>query len=482
MIDTILIDALTPDCRIASLRNSTLIDIKIFRVGDTARAGDVILGRVKAVVPSIRGVFIDLGDQKDGFLPFPEKAQRSPFQEGEALIVQVRHEAMADKGARLTTRVSLPGRYAVYTPGQPGINVSRKGKESDLADRIAKAVAAQIEAGDGAIIRTAALTIGEDGLCRVVSELSALRDEWLDARRVCTQVKPPHSLICAPDPVLQALQGLDISVTKRIVVEGFDAFLRTKEYLADLEPGLLDRLHQHQGSEGVLESEGVEAEIDAALIPRVPLPSGGCLHIHETPACVTVDVDTDRATIVSGKKGRELIRQTNREAADAVMHALRLRNLSGNIVVDFIRDGDREAGRALLARLVSVSLDDPVPVEVVGFTRLGFVELMRRRRAVSLSDTLADRSFGLPNILKSPETLAYDALRQLHHLACRTPGRPITVRAHGDVIAMLHGKLRTALDDTTTQTGVPVTLEVNERSERGVVDVYNKERVESNRG
>ncbi len=473
MTDTILIDALTPECRIALLNNSRLTDIQIYRPDGGVRAGDVILGRVKAVVPSIRGAFIDLGDPRDGFLSFSDKAERSPVQEGDALIVQVRHEAMVEKGARLTTRISLPGRYAVYTPDRPGINVSRKGSDHDLADRIAGAVAAEVKPGDGAIVRTAALMLGADGVSRAVTELSALRDAWLDARAVCAQVKPPHRLITAPDPVLQALQGLDAIRTRRIAVEGIDTFLLAKKYLEGSEPGLLDRLEQYQGAEGILEVEGVEAEIDAALIPRVPLPSGGCLYIHETPACVTADVDTDSASNGGGGKGRDIIRQTNGEAADALMRALRLRNLSGNIVVDFIRDGDREVGRTLLDRLVSTSSDDPVPVEVAGFTRLGFVELTRRRRAASLSDILMDHSFGMPGTDKSPETLAYEALRQLHHLAYGTPGRPITIRAHRDVIAMFRGKLTSALCDATLRAGVSVVLEIDEARPRSVAGIFN---------
>lgn len=476
VIDTIVIDALTPECRVSFLHRSRVMEIRIFRPDSGARAGDVILGRVRAVLPSVHGAFVNIGDWRDGFLPFPEKAVRPPVHEGEAVIVQVRHEAMADKGARLASRVALAGRYAVYTPDQPGINVSRKGNDPDMADQAAAAVAVVVEPGDGAIVRTAALQSGAEGIQRAVSELSHLRGAWLDARARRPHVEPPHCLIGAPDPVRQALQGSDSRRLRRIVVEGADAFAGIRQYLAESEPQLLACLEQYTGQEGVFAAEGIEAEIDAALMPDVPLPSGGCLHIHQTPACVTVDVDTAGAIAGGGGKGSTLIQKTNEEAADALAWALRLRNLSGNIVVDFIRDGDRESGRALLERLTSACSHDPVPVDVAGFTRLGLVELTRRRRAPSLHDTLAEeagRDSAASGAVKSAETLAYEALRRLLHAAVATPGRPLTVRACPEVITLLQDRLNPALKDTRTRIGASVALAPDETAPRGMVDVYS---------
>jgi len=187
---------------------------------------------------------------------------------------------------------------------------------------------------------------------------------------------------------------------------------------------------------------------------------------------VTIDVDTDSAAAAGGRKGADLIRRTNGEAADAVARALRLRNLSGNIVVDFIRDGDREAGSALLGRLIAACADDPVPVEVLGFTRLGLVEVTRRRRTMSLPDMLTVRR-GDGGVVRSPETLAYDALRRLHHAALATPGRPLTVRAQGDVVGLLRDRLKSAFEDTKTRVGVPVALTEDEAMPVGAVEVYS---------
>ncbi len=469
VIDTLLIDALTPECRLAFLHHSELVDYKVFRPDHGPRSGDVVLGRVKAVVPSIRGAFIDIGDLRDGFLPLPDTSERPSVSEGDAAIVQVRHEAMAEKGARLTTKISLAGRHAVYTPGQPGINISRKAGDTGLAERAAEQAANVVDPGDGAIIRTAALQTGDDGVERALQELAELRDTWIDARAHQSHNKPPLTLITAPGPVLLALQGLDQEQVRRIVIEGAEAYSQAREYLADNEPSLVDALSLYQGSEGLFAAGEIEDRLEALLSTQVDLPTGGLLHIHETPACITVDVDTAGAASRSGKKGKALIRETNEEAAVVLARELRLRNLSGNIVVDFIRDGDREAGRALLETLEQATSGDPVPVKVEGFTRLGMVEVQRRRRGRSLSDSLLVQG----GADKTPETLAYEALRRLIHVSLATPGRELTVKAQPAVISLLSTPLKAALDDVKERAGVPVALEPDETMPQGLVDVYS---------
>ena len=482
MIDTVLIDGVTPECRVALLNRSSLIDFHVHRPGKTVRAGDVIMGRVKAVVPSVQGAFVEIGDHRDGFLSFPEKTTQPPVREGEAVIVQVRHQAMAEKGARLTSRISLQGRYVVYTPDKPGVNASRKAGDPELAHRAVEAVKAVVGGdggSDGAIIRTAALLLGADGTDLAVTEVASLRDAWQQANvhSESARLKPPHCLISALDPVFQMLLDLEYEHVRRIVVEGSDMFLRVRDYLERSIPELLGFLESYQGaSSGIMEVEGVEEAVDAALRHRVALPSGGCLHIHETPACVTIDVDTDSAASSHAGKARDLIRHTNAEAADALMHALRLRNLSGLIVVDFICDGDRDAGRSLLEQLSAAASNDPYPIEVAGFTRSGLVEMTRRRRSTSLPDMLMDRTAsdsGSPDRGKSVETMAYDALRRLHHGALATPGKPLSICASADVIALLQGGLGAALREMKASVGVAVTLEIAPGMRHDMMDVYS---------
>ena len=231
----------------------------------------------------------------------------------------------------------------------------------------------------------------------------------------------------------------------------------------------MDALSLYQGSEGLFAAGEIEDRLEALLSTQVDLPTGGLLHIHETPACITVDVDTAGAASRSGKKGKALIRETNEEAAVVLARELRLRNLSGNIVVDFIRDGDREAGRALLETLEQATSGDPVPVKVEGFTRLGMVEVQRRRRGRSLSDSLLVQG----GADKTPETLAYEALRRLIHVSLATPGRELTVKAQPAVISLLSTPLKAALDDVKERAGVPVALEPDETMPQGLVDVYS---------
>lgn len=195
------------------------------------------------------------------------------------------------------------------------------------------------------------------------------------------------------------------------------------------------------------------------------------MYIQETPACTTVDVDTDASR--GGGRGRDIIGKTNLEAAEALAGELRRRNLSGNIVVDFIRDRDRDAGKALLDGLTAFTSDDPVPVDILGFTRLGLVELVRRRRSASLADVLLDRSTGVASILPSTETLAYRTLRHVLRAAHEAPGRKLEVRAHRSVIDLLQGNLRPALDAVYGRVGVEVRLTGDDAIAQDKLDVFS---------
>lgn len=475
MPDTsIYIDALTSELRIARVKNEVLMDIQIHRPDQGPRTGDIILGRVKAVVPGIRGAFVDIGDTRDGFLPFADKDTNPPVSEGEAVMVQVRGEAMADKGARLTTNLSLTGRYAVYTPGRKGINVSRKGHDPDLADQFRDVARELCQPEDGVIVRTRSLVTGEGALAAFASEVSRLRDQWAAAAavRVQGQQTPPVTILPAPGPVMAAVLALDAHMIDRIVVEGIETWTALKKHVTHMAPELVTVLHQYTGSTPLYETHGLEQQLDAVLGTEVTLPSGGRLHIMDTPACVSVDVDSAGAS-VSGSR-RDVIRCCNQEAAVALARELRVRNLSGNIIVDFISSNDRGDGAALLKQLARETADDPAPIDVKGFSRLGFVEMIRRKRSPSLAEVLCTRSTSGDGAgrLKSAETIAFSALRRAYAAGRSAPGRPITIHAHAQVIAILNGSLRSDVKDNEDTRGTPLILCGHDDMPLESLDVY----------
>ncbi|MBT3557046.1 MAG: hypothetical protein HOC63_15720 [Rhodospirillales bacterium] len=458
---TILIDALTSEHRIARMCGDVLVDVQITRPGAGSQVGDIILARIKAVVPGIKGAFVDVGDVRDGFLPFSEKTDQPALSEGQTVVVQVRNEAMADKGARLTSQVSITGRYSVYTPGRAGINVSRKSGDAELAAQF-QALAGEIcGPGDGVIVRTAALEAGEAAFEPFTRELTTAHDRWMQAQVQAQSGKSPAVLLAAPDAITATLTALDATESVRVVVEGVDAWVDAQKRVP---PYLSDVLSQHTGPTPLFESYGVESQLDAALGTVAMLPSGGRLHIVDTPACVTVDVDSAGAS--AGGNRQAVIRQTNIEAARKLARELRLRNLSGNIVVDFISSTDRGDGAALLDLLKAESAGDPVPVEIKGFSRLGLVEMIRRRRAPSLADVLCSGA------VKSPLTLAYNALRMAYAQSTSAPGRAVTIRAHDHVISVLKKDLAADVTHWQQSRGSTLKLEGDGAMAVDDLDVY----------
>lgn len=457
--DTLLIDSLTSELRIARVQDGILQDLEVHRPGAGRRAGDILLGRVKAVVPGIRGAFVDIGDERDGFLAFPEKSGKSPVTEGQSVIVQVRSEAMAEKGARLATKVNLSGFYVVFMPGQPGVHVSRqaKSKDKELSAKLSAIVTRIIRPGDGAIIRTAALDAGDQACALVEQEITSLCDQWIDAEALKSQRNAPAELCPGPDPVFAALGEYHQSGLRRIVIDGAGAFARIRTHIQATLPSLEAALERHTGTLPLFEAEGLEEQIDQALVPHVDLPSGGSLAIVVTPACITVDVDSSTASS-KGNRG-EVINNTNMEACQALLYQLQLRNLAGHIVIDFISSKDRSAGKTLLKQLEEQGSDQSVPFEVAGFTRLGLVECLRRRRSLSLADILCGHS---NKTVRSPLSVAYDVLRALYGEGRANPGRTLAIKASTAVYGLLNNGMSDDLKTVQGDLGVDVTISISE--------------------
>ncbi len=460
LFDTLLIDGLTSELRIARVRDGILQEVEIHRAvndsgagGHKRHVGDIIQGRVRAVVAGLHGAFIEIGDDADGFLPFPEKSKKPPLVEGQDIIVQVRNEAMGEKGARLTNRVNFSGSYSVYLPGQSGIHVPRNFRGDERAGPLVEAISAILPSGDGAIIRTAAFAPGQTVSSGLVErDFSTLCKQWVDALALADRSSPPALICQAPDPVQVALRGLDLSVVKRIVIDGGEAYGRIYDFVQASLPPVAAVLERHGDNRPLFDALAIDEQIEAALEPCVGLAGGGHITISQTPACITVDVDSGAA---SNKGSRaQVINRTNLEACDALLHHLRLRNLAGPVVIDFISSRDRKAGQALLKHLQTLAAQHSVPVQVAGFTRLGLVECLRRRRSPSLADILCGQGGGD----KSPRSLAYDALRSLYGEGRGNPGRSLELRASGAICDLLNGSMNSERQTVQRDLGVEINI------------------------
>ncbi len=453
----ILIDAQPGETRIALIEGGRLAEVEVARGHALSAVGDIYLGRAEAVLPALDAAFIDIGLERPGFLALPEARPYGEdggndgigdyVGEGDKVLVQVQRDPFQDKGAKLTTHITLPGAVLVMTPGRAGIGLSRR-----IAGEAARGrVRARIQelAGDGFIARTAAAEADEDVIGR---DLAALRDAWaeIDAKR--SRAKAPARLHAELDPVLRWLR--DTGAPERIVIDDQGTLARARTYTERLRPELADRLHHHSGSGPLFEAHGIEEQIDAALDPFVALPGGGAIIIEETRALTAIDVDTGAGGSRGGREGAAL--RTNIEATGEIARQVRLRNIAGLLVVDFVSMRRRPHGGRVLDALRQALALDPCSPQVSGFTRLGLVEMTRRRSRPSLARVLCGRDSVAP--LKSALTVAFDVLRCVGREARARPGAALGVTAAAVVIQALQGAAGDALAAAELRLGRPLGL------------------------
>ena len=453
----ILIDAQPGETRIALVENGRLAEVEVARRQALSAVGDIYLGRVEGVLPALDAAFVDIGLGRPGFLALPEARPHGAaggddgigdyVGEGDKVLVQVQRDPFQDKGAKLTTHITLPGAVLVMTPGRPGIGVSRRIAGEEARGR----VRARIEdlAGDGFIARTAAAEAGMEAIGR---DLAALRDAWAEIVTKRASAKAPARLHGELDPVLRRLR--DAGVPERIVIDDQGTLARVRAYAERLRPDLADRLHHHSGRAPLFEAEGIDEQIDAALDPFVALPGGGAIIIEETRALTAIDVDTGAGGSGGGREDAAL--RTNVEASVEIARQVRLRNLAGLLVVDFVSMRRRPHEGRVLEALRHALAPDPCSPHVIGFTRLGLVEMTRRRRRPSLARVLCGRDPGVP--LKSALTVAFDVLRAVGREARARPGAALGVTAAADVIEALEGAAGDALAAAELRLGRPLGL------------------------
>ena len=453
--DRILINVAPGETRIAFLSGSRLCQMTIIREGAENIAGNIYLGRVEAVVDGLQAAFINIGLARSGFLALADARPHGHddvhdianyVAEGDAVTVQVLRDPAEDKGAKLTTRIGLTGRDIVYRPGQPGIFVSRRIDEEVERRRLTTLVEAMADDEEGFILRTAAAEADEDDLARDVNRLRGLWGAIQDQR---DQAKAPHCLYSETEPLFAFLRDHGGGNLEAVTADNTETVFQLRSFAEDEMPEIVNRIRAHTSRYPLFDTDDIEAMIDAALDPLVPLASGGDLIISETPALTAIDVNT------GGGKERTTL-ELNQEAAEEIARQIQLRNLSGLLVVDFVsmkRDEDRQAALDTLRRALA---DDPLQSNVFGFTRLGLVELTRRRLGPSLAGIMSD---GLPMIVKSAHTVALEALRQVLKEAATTAAAEYILRAAPDVITALDGPAAAARRTLEARLGVAIELE-----------------------
>ncbi|MDP9444303.1 MAG: Rne/Rng family ribonuclease [Actinomycetota bacterium] len=383
--------------QIAVLEDKVLVEHYVARESQTSLIGNVYLGRVQNVLPSMEAAFIDIGKGRNAVLYAGEvnwdvlgkdgqpRRIETALKSGQTVLVQVTKDPVGHKGARLTSQISLPGRYLVYVPSGQASGISRKLPETER-NRL-KAVLKEILPEDaGVIIRTAAEGASEHELRRDVARLTA---RWEDICAKAASGQAPQPVYSEPDLMIKVVRDLFTEDFSRLVVSGDDAWDNLEAYVGHVAPELMDRLERWDGDGDVFASYRIDEQIAKGLDRKVFLPSGGSLVIDRTEAMTVVDVNTGKFTGAGGNL-EETVTKNNLEAAEEIVRQLRLRDIGGIVVVDFI-DMVLESNRELvLRRLIECLGRDRTKHQVAEVTSLGLVQMTRKRVGTGLLEAFSE--------------------------------------------------------------------------------------------
>jgi ribonuclease G len=388
MIDEILCTVSPGATRVALRQESAVTEFLIEPAAAATLTGNVYLGRIAKVLAGMGACFVEIGQERAGFLPLPNgeraMAGRLPvIHEGAAVLVQVVKDPQGGKGAELTLDISLPGRHVVYAPQQDGVVFSRRLTDAAERQRLAAALATVARPGEGFILRTAALGATPAELAR---DAEWLRGAWADLAASAGKAKPPSCLWRDLTPLARVLRDRGHDGIRRVLTDDRAAQQAAQDYCRRFMPGLTERIELAGDDVPLFARFAVDEEIAAALRPRAALPSGGFLLIEPTQALTAIDVNTGRH--VGHSTPSETILGTNLEAAAAVARQVRLRNLSGLIVVDFVHMQSDDHQARVLDAVREAFAEDPLFVRIGGFTELGLMEIARRRARPPLHEIL----------------------------------------------------------------------------------------------
>ncbi|MFN0041652.1 MAG: ribonuclease E/G [Alphaproteobacteria bacterium] len=453
-IDEILIDASPGEVRAALCADGRVVELAIERATRRSMVGDIHLARVERTASALDAAFLDLGaDVPSGFLNIAD-TRRMPV-EGEALLVQIAKDRTADKGPTLTARIALVGGYLVYRPGEAERAVSARITDKQAVSRLQSWLSGRA----GWTARTAAAGAS---LTDLDEEEARLVKEWDAIGIAARNAKPLSMLRREPGLVMRLMR--DHPGVRRIVFDAPAALAAARRGAAERWPDMAGRLVPNDEGGALFEIRGIEDEIDRALEPRVALPHGASLVIEPMTAFVAIDVNTGAG------RGRasDAIWEANLAAAREIGRQIRLRNLSGRIVVDFIAMERRDRRESVLAALRAAVAADPQEVRVAGYTALGLVELARRRGRESLAAQLCD-PVAAPQ--KSALTIALAALRRASSEAASAPGRALELRVSSDVAAALEGEAKSARLELEARLGRALLLCAEAGRARGDMDI-----------
>lgn len=494
MSNELLINVTPSESRVALVENGLLQELHLERMGDISYVGNIYMGRVERVLPGMQAAFVDIGLNRTAFLHAGEIARSRPelesdaldehgepqippigemIQEGQSLPVQVVKDPMGSKGARLTTQLSLPSRYLVYLPGASSIGVSlridNETERARLRELVGRILEDHGQAGNGLILRTNAEGVGATELKR---DLEYLRRLWSGvARKLENGCEPGTCIYEDLSLPLRALRDLMHAGIERVRFDDAETYAHARSFSDTFIGEWSERLESFSGPGPLFDLYGVEDEISRALRRNVSLKSGGHLTIDQTEAMTTIDVNT--GGYVGTRNFAETVYKTNMEAAQALARQLRLRNLGGIIIIDFIDMTDEEHKRQVM-RMLNQSLGrDPARTTVSEISSLGLVEMTRKRTTESLEHRLCNPcpQCNGRGWQKSPETVCSEIFREILRAVRQFETGRLMVLAAPPVVDKMLDEYTGPLAEVTEQLGTNIRFQSEEQYAQEQFDV-----------
>ncbi|HEX6829068.1 MAG TPA: ribonuclease G, partial [Burkholderiales bacterium] len=422
MSSDVLINVTPQEARVAVLEQGTVQELHLERVSSRGLVGNMYMGRVARVLPGMQSAFVDVGLDRAAFLHVediwqkrngePAKPIERLLREGETILVQVIKDPIGSKGARLSTQVSVAGRLLVYLPQESHIGISQR-IENESEREMLRGMLTRLlppDVGGGFIVRTMAEFATER---EFALDIEYLRRQWHDIQDRSQSAQAPAPVYQDLTLSLRVLRDFVSEDTARVLVDSRETSQKMREFAESYVSGVAAKIEHYNGERPLFDLYGVEDEIEKSLARRVELKSGGYLIIDQTEALTTVDVNT--GGFVGGRNFDDTIFKTNLEAAHVVARQLRLRNLGGIIIIDFIDMDNEDHRAAVLSEYRRALARDRTRMTVNGFTQLGLVEMTRKRTRESLAHILCEpcpMCQGRGEV-KTAQTVCYEILREI---------------------------------------------------------------------
>jgi len=477
----ILVNVAPRETRAAILESGVVQEVHVERTSRRGLVSNLYKGRVSRVLPGMQAAFVEIGLERTAFLHAADIAHSAstdtlvnsappslpPVEDirrlvncGDDILVQVIKDPIGTKGARLTTFIALPSRYLVYMPRGDSVGVSSRIEDEPERTRLKTVLTELLAAGPGSggyIVRTAAQGASPESLHEDMTYLAKL---WEHVRTRAAEV-PAGSVVHEDLPLtLRVLRDELARGVSRVLVDSPREYERMREFAAAFMPQGSPGIELYAGPRPIFDLNGVEEEIAKALDRKVPLKSGGHLVIDQTEAMTTIDVNT--GAYVGHRNLEETIFRTNLEAAVSIARQLRLRNLGGIIIIDFIDMRDEPHRRAVLSALERALAGDRAQTHIVSLSPLGLVEMTRKRTRESLEHLLCEPcpSCEGRGFIRTPETVCNEIFREIVRQSRQFASRELLILAHQDVVDRLLDEESATLGELEAQVGRPIRLQV----------------------